>query len=145
MSLFGRARVTRSRALPLGMLGGLGGGVLFGLLLAVLGTLASVGRLVGGESVGAGLVVLVVVGLVLGGLYGLVLGPVVTTAGVAVLAGLLYGLFWWAVGTLVLMPLWLGQPVGWPAGAELVAVWNLVGYLLLGLVIALVTLLAARR
>ena len=80
-----------------GFLAGLAGGVAFDLLVS--------------PSIGFG------VGLVthaaLGVIFGLVFGPRVGTVGAGLVWGEAYGVFWWLVGWLTLIPLFSGRGLSW--------------------------------
>jgi uncharacterized membrane protein YagU involved in acid resistance len=47
---------------------------------------------------------------VIGALFGWVLGSKLGTVGSGILWGALYGVFWWVLGGLILMPVLLGMP-----------------------------------
>jgi len=118
-----------------GAVGGLAGGVLFALVLHLTGWIDTAGLIVGIEGSLAGWTTIVVVGLLLGVLYAYVLGRRPHTWATGSVYGLVYGAFWWVLGTLIILPLAVGQPlftVGSPTPT------NLIGFLLLGLTIGLV-------
>ncbi len=90
----------RNRLLA-GLLAGIVGGVMFGLLVpAPLGF-------------GFNLVVSAVLGL----LFGLTLGRHIRTPGSGLLWGEAFGLFWWLIGSLTLIPLLSGQGLAWTTTA----------------------------
>ena len=89
----------------------------------------------------------VVAGLLAGLIYGVVMQIVtipmpgaVGMPGGGLRWGLLYGVFWWLAGTLVLMPVLLGMPAFAPLRTPMLtgALWSLVGYLLAGPLLGLV-------
>ncbi|QUH06254.1 hypothetical protein HUO13_26030 [Saccharopolyspora erythraea] len=112
---------------------GIGGGIVFGILMAALEMLPMVAMLVGSSNAGVGIVVHLAISAILGAGFGLVtpftqLGPLVG-------AGIAYGAVWWVIGGLLLMPAGLGMPV-FQMGAT--AMWSLLGHLLYGAVTGMV-------
>lgn len=93
-----------------GVIAGLGGGLVFGMMMAMMGMLPMVAMLAGSESAIVGLLVHMVISAGLGGLYGLIAANrLPSTTGAAVVAGVVYGMVWWVLGALILMPLMLGM------------------------------------
>jgi uncharacterized membrane protein YagU involved in acid resistance len=136
--------ITPARLAGLGALGGLAGGVVFGMLMGMMGMLPMVGMLVRQESAGIGFVVHLLISAFIGAVYGLVAGRFTLSWGAALAGGLINGVVWWVLGALILMPLMLGMNemvfvIGQPQ-------WmSLVGHILYGLVTALVFTALARR
>jgi hypothetical protein len=123
------------RQLTAGVVGGLVGGLLLALVVQVAGAIERVGMIIGMEDPVAGWAILLVVGLVLGLLYVPTVGRLRHAWGTGALYGLAYGAVWWVLGTLIIMPPLVGQPM-FAVGP---ATWvNLVGYLLYGLALGLV-------
>ncbi|MDA3645256.1 DUF1440 domain-containing protein [Saccharopolyspora indica] len=114
-----------------GAVAGIGGGLVFGVLMVLTGMLPMVAMLVGGSGAAVGAVVHLVISAVLGAGFGLAVPA--TGFRALLVAGAGYGLVWWVLGGLLLMPAGLGMPV-LQIGAT--AVWSLVGHLLYGLVTA---------
>jgi hypothetical protein len=140
-------RTAAPRAIALGVAGGIVGGIAFGVLMAIQGMLPMVAALIGSDSAvigfgvhlaisaGAGLVL----GLAVAAVPALVASPLVAAA-----TGALYGVAWWIVGALILMPLMLGM------GAMVLVIeqaqlMSLMGHLVFGIVAALVVHAASRR
>ncbi|GAA1289091.1 hypothetical protein [Saccharothrix xinjiangensis] len=90
-----------------GALAGLAGGVVFGLLMAGMGTLPLVGLLIGVDDALVGFVVHLVISALAGALFGALSGRLPDAVVPVYGLSLLYGAAWWVVGALVLMPLWL--------------------------------------
>lgn len=101
-----------NRRILAGAIGGLAGGVVFGMLMAMMGMLPVIASMVGSASpwVGFGmhLMISIVIGLGLTVLFG---NRLLTGYGRGVLVGLAYGAAWWVLGPLVMMPLMLGMPL----------------------------------
>ena len=85
---------------------------------------------------------------VTGALFGWLLGDRVKSYGSGFAWGALYGVIWWVLGGLVLMPLLLGMPAFAPltmAAMHPVAIGSLVGHLMFGMMLAVVFFLLRRR
>lgn len=118
-----------------GIAGGLAGGILFGLMMQMGGMLGMVAGLVGQEGAGAGWVVHLAISVLFGLGYGLVLGPLSRSWGHAAALGLLYGVVWWVLGALLIMPAWMDMAVFQVGEAQL---QSLAGHLVYGLALGLV-------
>lgn len=127
-----------SRALS-GALAGIAGGIVFGMLMAMMGMLPMVAMLVGSQSAVVGGLVHLVISVGIGALFGLVVPA--TTLGPLLGAGAVYGMVWWVLGPLVIMPARLGMPLFMINQA---AWMSLMGHVIYGLVAAAV-LFALRR
>lgn len=92
-----------------GAIAGLGGGVVFGMMMALMGMLPMVAMLAGSESAFVGFLVHMVISVMIGGVYGLVAARLPRTIVMAIIAGSANGIVWWILGALVLMPLMLGM------------------------------------
>ncbi|GGM62847.1 hypothetical protein GCM10012275_36950 [Longimycelium tulufanense] len=127
-----------SRALT-GAVAGIAGGIVFGILMAMMGFLPMVAMLVGSESAVVGAIVHLVISAGIGALFGLI----VPAAGIGALLGYgaAYGVVWWVLGGLLIMPAWLGMPV---FVFNATAWQSLMGHVLYGLVTA-ATLFGLRR
>jgi hypothetical protein len=143
----GSTAVPLPRALTVGAIAGLAGGIVFGALMAMQGMLPMIAALVGADSGTIGLVVHLAIsaaaGLALGAAVSI--APVLTaTPVVAAVAGALYGVIWWVGGALIAMPTMLGM-------GEMVLVigdmqvMSLVGHLIFGVATGLVFHLLVRR
>jgi uncharacterized membrane protein YagU involved in acid resistance len=92
-----------------GGIAGLGGGVVFGMLMAMMGMLPMVAMLVGSQSAVVGFLVHMVISAGIGGFYGLIANRLPRTVGTGIVAGMVNGIVWWVLGALILMPLMLGM------------------------------------
>jgi uncharacterized membrane protein YagU involved in acid resistance len=92
-----------------GAVAGLGGGLVFGMLMGIMGMLPMVAMLVGSESAVIGFIVHMAISAGLGALFGLIAARFLTGWGSALAAGLIYGIIWWVLGALILMPWMLGM------------------------------------
>lgn len=128
-----------SRALN-GALAGVAGGIVFGMLMAMMGMLPMIAQLVGSDSAGVGGIVHLVISAALGALFGLLVPA--TTVSALLGAGVVYGMLWWVLGPLVIMPARLGMPLFM---INQTAWMSLMGHLIYGMVTAAVLFGLRRR
>jgi len=127
-----------------GGIAGLGGGVVFGIMMAMMGMLPMVAMLIKSQSAFIGFLVHMVISAGIGGFYGLVAYRLPKAIGAAIVAGAVNGVVWWVLGALILMPLLLGM-------GEMVlkigqAQWlSLVGHLIYGIVTGLLFIPVSKR
>lgn len=131
----GTTTATMGRRITAGVIGGLVGGLVFGVLMAMTGMLPMVAALVGGSSPALGFGLHLVNSVVIGVGLTVVLGGMLTGYGRGAALGMAYGLLWWVLGGLLLMPLMLGMPVFILNAA---AWMSLMGHLVYGLILGLV-------
>ncbi|MCN0180797.1 hypothetical protein [Salinispora arenicola] len=127
-----------------GVAGGLAGGVAFGIMMQAWGMLPMVAMLVGSESVAVGWLVHLANAALFGAAFAVLFGRWAITLPAALGIGLGYGLAWWVLGALLIMPAWLGMNdmiLQLTTGA-----WrSLAGHLVFGLLLGLGYALAATR
>jgi hypothetical protein len=126
-----------------GIIGGIVGGLAFGVLMAMMGMLPMVASIVGSKSAVVGFVYHMFNSVIIGALFGLILGGLSRTYTQGAMFGLLYGVVWWVLGPMILMPLLLGmgsEGIASQFGAALSApmLMSLVGHLIYGLLTGLV-------
>jgi hypothetical protein len=141
------ARIDGTRAIILGIAGGLVGGVIFGAMMAMQSMLPMVASLVGSEDALIGFVVHLAISAGAGLVFGLAISAVPTliaTPVAAVVAGAVYGAIWWVGGALIAMPLMLGMGE-MVLGINDTAIMSLIGHLAFGVATALVVYALARR
>lgn len=127
-----------------GAIAGLAGGVVFGIMMGMMGMLPMVGMLVRQENALIGFIVHMAISAFIGAVYGLVVGRFAANASTALIGGVINGVVWWVLGALILMPLLLGmnQMVFVIGQAQ----WfSLMGHILYGLVTSFVFLPLVRR
>jgi hypothetical protein len=130
----GGPRFSWPRALVVGGLAGIVGGLAFGRWMAQTGFFPLVAGLVGSDSMAVGMTLHFVFAVLIGMSLGVLFQRDLRGFGSAMGWGLGYGMLWWFVGPLTVMPLWLGQPLdwSWQRGAALFG--SLVGHLVYGLI-----------
>ncbi|MPZ27463.1 MAG: hypothetical protein GEV12_13920 [Micromonosporaceae bacterium] len=136
-----------------GVIGGLVGGIIFGVIMATGSDMliVMIGQLLSSDSTSQALgwVVHLAISIFAGGLFAVLVTKLARTWLVATLLGVVYGVIWWLVGAMWIMPTWLGM-------SQMIFDWNdnsqlsLWGHLAFGLVLGLVygmlaPRLAARR
>lgn len=131
-------------AIVAGAIAGLGGGAVFGMMMAMMGMLPMVAMLVKSDSALVGFVVHMAISAGIGGLYGLIANRLPKTVGTAIVAGAVNGVIWWVLGALILMPLMLGMTqmifqIGQPQW------YSLMGHLIFGVVTGLLFLPLSKR
>ncbi len=132
-------------ALKWGAAAGLVGGLLFSIVMIATGALPTVAGLVGGSSPALGFAVHLVISALVGMIFGLLFRYEAPNLGSGVAWGLLYGLVWWFIGPLTLMPILLGGSLTWSTQAAAAALPSLIGHLAYGGATAFVFLMLERR
>lgn len=133
------------RSLGWGALASLAGGLLFSLVMVATGVLPDIANLVGGSSPVLGFVVHMGISTLIGMSYGVLFAYEAPDAGTSVVWGMLYGLVWWFVGHLTLLPILLGESFTWTTEAAGAGLPSLIGHLIYGAALALIFLLMERR
>lgn len=120
------------RATAYGALAGLVGGLVFTVVMVLVGVLPRVAMIVGGEAPSTGLVVHLVIAVAIGVSYAVLFRRQSFDVLSAVGWGVSYGFLWWVLGDLTLLPALTGGVIGWD-GATLAAEFpSLVGHLAYG-------------
>lgn len=125
-----------------GIVGGLAGGVLFGILMQMMDMIAMVAMLVDSTSVVVGWLVHLTISALIGASFAVLLGGLATGWGKAAALGVGYGVVWWVLGALLLMPARLGMDV---FVLNKMAWQSLMGHLIYGLTLGLVFAALSRR
>jgi len=125
-----------------GVAGGLVGGVAFGVLMQMLDMMPMVAMLVGSESIAVGWLVHLAISAFIGATYALLFTRWATGLATAAAIGLGYGLVWWVLGALILMPAKLGMDLFM---FNTMAWQSLMGHLIYGLLLGVVYALVAPR
>jgi uncharacterized membrane protein YagU involved in acid resistance len=118
-----------------------------GLIGLVAGTVGSVPLLtvVGGSSPILGFAVHMSIAAIIGMTYGVLFRYESPDFGSGLAWGLVYGLIWWFIGPLTLMPILLGGTFTWTIAAADQLMPSLIGHMIYGVTTAFVFLLLERR
>ncbi|MHB8628963.1 MAG: FAD-dependent oxidoreductase [Aggregatilineales bacterium] len=130
----------RSSSILIGALAGLAGALVFGAALAGHGMLTGIAGLFRLQGDAAGWAIHLVLGAIIGGLYGLWFPPHVSHSRLtdALASGAIYGFVWWCLGAMTLAPLLKDGQIGWTMAAAADAFPSLIGHLFYGMVTGIV-------
>ena len=131
----GEAKFSLSRAVVVGGLAGILGGWAFGQWMAKVNHFPLIAGLIHLSSRNAGVALHFVFAFIIGASFGLLFQRDVRGYGSCLGWGLGYGIFWWFLGPMTLMPLWQGRGLDWSYqhGQELFG--SLVGHVVYGLIV----------
>jgi len=131
-----------------GIVSGLVGGVVFGIMMQMMNAptpeggqmpmIAMVAKVVRSDSMAVGWLYHLFNSAVIGAIFGWLLGARIQSFGVGLGWGAVYGLVWWILGGLLLMPVLLGMAPFAPILMEPmrpVAFGSLIGHIIYGLVL----------
>jgi len=126
------------RAVGRGAVAGIAGGLLFTVVMVQIGFLGTVAALVGATSDLTGFAVHLAISVVIGASYGLAFRAQTYDPASGLGWGAAYGLLWWVLGAITLLPVLLGGTPQWSAAAAADAFPSLVGHLAYGAGLGLV-------
>lgn len=127
--------------LAAGIIGGLSAGIVFGAMMQTMNMMPMVAMLVGSESIALGWVVHLAISAFIGLTYSVLVRPG-TGALPSALLGLGYGIVWWVLGALIIMPFRLGMGV---FVLNTMAWQSLMGHMIYGVILGLVYYLTSTR
>ncbi len=127
------------RNIKLGAYGGLAGGVVFGAMMAMMGMLPMIGKMVGHRSAVTGFFMHLVISALIGASFVTLFDRFVHGKSSGLGYGLTYGAAWWFLGPLTLMPLMMGMGLGvnWNATAAAQMLPSMFGHLIYGAILGL--------
>lgn len=140
-----------------GAVAGLAGGVVVGIMMqmmtvpipneTLMSVMATVAKMVGSNSLFIGWLYHLFNSAVIGAIFALLLGNRATNYSAGFQLGAIYGIAWWVLGGLILMPLLLGMssfaPI-WIAPMRIVALVTLIGHVIYGFVMGGVFVILTR-
>ena len=129
-----------------GIVAGLIAGVVFGVMMQMMTAptpnggkmpmMAMVAKVVRSDSIAVGWVYHLFNSAVIGAMFGWLFGNRATSYGSGFGWGAAYGVIWWVLGALILMPMFLGMPAFAPLKMMMpVALGSLVGHLMYGVIL----------
>ncbi|MBA3870032.1 MAG: hypothetical protein H0X30_12870 [Anaerolineae bacterium] len=125
------------QALVSGGIAGLLGGVVFGGWMAQAGFYPLVAGLVNSNDPVTGQWLHLLISVLIGSSYGLLFRHDISRTGSSIAWGVVYGLVWWILGPLTLMPWLLGQGVQWTITAAQNVFPSLIGHVIYGVVLGM--------
>jgi uncharacterized membrane protein YagU involved in acid resistance len=134
----GRARLSLPRALIVGALAGVVGGWAFGKWMEQINFFLIIAGLVNSTSREVGIALHFAIAIVIGMSFGLLFQRDVRGYGSSMGWGMAYGLFWWFLGPLTLLPLLQGNPLDWSYMRGSALFGSLVGHIVYGLILGLI-------
>lgn len=134
--------------LTAGVIAGLIAGLVFGIMMTIMHAptpgggsmpmMAMVAQVVNSKSLGVGWLYHLFNSAVIGALFGWILGGRIAGYGGAAGWGAIYGVFWWVLGGLILMPIFLGMSAFAPLQMPMmrpVAFASLMGHIIFGVLL----------
>lgn len=123
-----------------GVYGGLVGGIVFGILMAAMGMMPMIGQMVGVAHPFVGFIVHLIISIITGALFAILFMNAVKSYGSGIFWGFVYGVIWWFLGPLTLMPLFLGMGLdtSWTAAALSAQIPSLIGHIIFGVLLGCV-------
>lgn len=133
------------RSLQWGAAAGLAGGLISSPVMLATSILTNVAGLGTGLSIGVGLLLHLLISILIGMSYGLLFRNEAPSLGFGASWGWLFGMIWWYLGPMTLLPLTLTGECDWSAAAASALLPSLLGHLIYGSATALVFLILERR
>jgi len=133
-----RAAFSLPRALVVGILAGLVGGWGFGKWMEQIDFFLIIAGLVGSSSRMVGVTLHFVIAIVIGMSFGLLFQRDMRGYGSSMGWGVAYGLLWWFLGPLTLLPILQGKPLDWSYMRGAALFGSLVGHIIYGMLLGIV-------
>jgi uncharacterized membrane protein YagU involved in acid resistance len=133
---------TPTQRVMVGAMGGLGAGVVFGMMMSMLNMIGSIAMLVGSKSNAVGWTVHLLISMVIGIAFSLVLEKRLKSYSAGIGYGVAYGMFWWVVCGLILMPAKLNMPL---FHFDTMAWQSLMGHVVFGMILGALTVAIPSR
>ena len=120
-----------------GIIGGALGGIVFGMLMLMMGMLPVIAGLAGSNSPVVGFLIHMVISVFIGATFGLIFGGAGSTYARAAVLGIVYGMVWWVLGPLVIMPAMMGMGPQFGTAFSVSSLMSLMGHMIYGAVTGL--------
>ncbi len=126
-----------------GVLGGIAGGLMFGALMAMMGMLPMIASMVGSDSAVIGFLIHMMMSIAIGlGLTVLFGNILLTSYPRGLLFGIGYGIIWWVLGPLMVMPMMFGMS---PFSFDATTLPSLMGHMIYGAILGTVAIRVLTR
>lgn len=132
------------RAVIAGSIAGLLGGLFYGRWTVQVDNFPLLAGFVGSDAVQVGYAFHLLVAIIIGASYGLLFRDESKSLGPSLIRGVVYGMIWWIVGPLTIMPILLGDGVQWSLEAGQATYGALIGHIIYGIVLAFFYTLLSR-
>lgn len=133
-----RAAATIGRRALAGLIGGVAGGIMFGVLMAMMGMLPTIASMVGSNSPVVGFLIHIAMSIMIGlGLTVIFGNLLLTSYPRGIIVGMGYGAIWWVLGPLMGMPMMFGMPL---FTIDATALFSLMGHLIYGAILGAVAM-----
>lgn len=122
-----------------GIIGGLVAGLVFSVLLGMMGVFPMLAGLVGLSSAFAGFIIHLIISALIGIIFGIIFDGIISDSyGKGISWGLIYGLIWWFLGPMIIMPILLGAVPQISITVMRSQFAGLIGHLLYGLILGII-------
>lgn len=121
-----------------GVIGGIAGGVVFGAIMHMMGMMPTIATLIGSESVFVGWIMHLTISIITGIIFVALLSEQLQTYTRSALYGGLYGVVWWVLGSLIIMPVALGMGVQFANAFDQTFMMSLIGHVIFGVILGTV-------
>jgi len=118
-----------------GAVAGLAGGLPFGIMMTLMGSIKMIASMLGSQSVLVGWAVHLMISAGIGVGFALLFSSSTLRRRNYLGRGAFYGAIWWFLGPLTMMPLMMGMPLGWNFAAMSATIPSLIGHLVFGIVL----------
>jgi len=124
-----------SRAVVGGILAGIAGGWAFGQWMAQVNFYPLIANLIGARSRMAGESLHFLFAVIIGISFAVLFQQEARGYGSSMACGVAYGIFWWFLGPLTILPIWLRRPVDWSSDHSSDLLGSLLGHIIYGLIV----------
>lgn len=98
-----------ANSIQTGVIAALVGGGIFGVQMLLAGMMPMIASMIGSENVVIGFILHMLISAVIGATFGFIAPRLPQSLSVLTVGGFVWGLVWWVLGALVIMPLTLGM------------------------------------
>lgn len=133
---------TPTQRVAIGAMGGVIAGMVFGMMMNMLGMIGTIAMLVGSKSNAVGWAVHLAISMLFGIAFSVFLEKRLKTLSAGLIYGMAYGIFLWVIGALILMPAKLNMPL---LHFDTMAWQSLMGHVVFGMVLGALVVQIPRK